>query len=265
MICRFTVIYTTTLLLIGSFFSAYADEITDTTIPTNSLIVGMAVQETPRYSGSNHRKLSLLPMIQVHQGVFFLDSVKGIGYDLQGPAGLYLEHAIGYDLGRAEENSEWRNGANKLQGIGSIKPTANTSLTVGYQITNWLAAEAMITVPLTESQGARYQTSLKGGLWQDKINTISFETDLLFGSHTYMNTFYGVNTQQGRRSEFREYTAAGGMFAQSVYIDWTHKLTEHWSTDWNIGYTYLDDKAADSPLVDQRNGVSTIFAVIYTF
>ncbi|WP_316676072.1 MipA/OmpV family protein [uncultured Tolumonas sp.] len=264
MICRFTVFYTT-LLLSSSFFSAYADEIANATTSINSLTVGAVTQVAPSYSGSNHSKLSMLPVIQAHHGEFFFDSVKGIGYDLQGPAGFYIEQTIGYDLGRADINSEWRDGDNQLKGLGTIKSTVNTSLTIGYQTTDWLAAEAMMTAPLTDSQGARYQTTFKGGLWQNTNNTISFEADLLFGSHTYMNTFYGVNSQQSQKSAFREYTAAGGMYAQSAYIDWTHKLTEHWGTDWSVGYTYLNDKAADSPIVNQRNDISTIFVITYTF
>ena len=265
MICRFTVLYTTTLLLSSSFFSAYADEIANATTSTNSLTVGAVTQVAPSYSGSNHSKLSLLPVIQAHHGEFFFDSTKGIGYDLQGPEGFYIEQTIGYDLGRADKNSEWRDGDNQLKGLGTIKSTANTSLTIGYQITDWLATEAMITAPLTESQGTRYQTSLKGGLWQNTNNTISFEADLLFGSHTYMNTFYGVNSRQSQKSAFREYTAAGGMYAQSVYIDWTHKLTENWNTDWSLGYTYLNDKAANSPIVEQRGGIESTLAIAYAF
>jgi len=265
MIRRFRIIYTITLLFSGCCFFAYADEHTNTTEQIDSLMVGSAIQIAPRYIGSHDTKISVLPTFQAHQGIFFADSVKGIGYHLQKSSGFYVEHTLGYDLGRADKDSDWQDGSNKLKGLGSIKTTVNTSLTLGYQITDWFATEAMMTVPLNESQGMRYQTSLKGGLWQDRRNTIAFEIDALFGSNTYINRFYGVNANQSRNSQLGEYHASGGIYAQSLYIDWTHKFTDRWSTDWNIGYTYLYNKAASSPIVNKRYGIESAFVVMYFF
>lgn len=84
---------------------------------------------------------------------------KGIGYDLAGDSGLYFEHTLGYDLGRAEKNSDWRDGANTLKGMGNIKATMNTAFAVGWSVTPWLTVEGKATLPLTDAQGVHYQTS----------------------------------------------------------------------------------------------------------
>lgn len=229
------------------------------------MTVGAALQSAPRYPGSNQTKISALPIIQVHQGIFFADTVKGLGYDLQGPDHFYMEQTLGYDLGRDDRNSDWRDGSDRLKGIGTIKPTANTSLTLGYQITDWLATEVMMTAPLTDAQGVRYQANLKGGLWQNPSNTVSFEIDALFGNRTYLNTFYGISARQSRNSGFREYHAAAGMYAQTIYLDWTHHFSPNWSTDWNIGYTRLDDRITDSPLIYRHGGAESTLMVLYSF
>jgi hypothetical protein len=42
----------------------------------------------------------VVPVLQGRNGAFFIDSQKGVGYDLQNASGWYFEHTLGYDLGR---------------------------------------------------------------------------------------------------------------------------------------------------------------------
>jgi len=260
------IICTITLLAGGSFFSVYAnanDPSDDA--PNNNFSIGTAITDSPRYSGSDEQTLSFLPIITLNRGLFFLDSTKGLGYDLKATNGLYFEHTLGYDLGRSDQKSSWRNGSEKLKGMGKIKGTTTTSFTIGYQMTSWLAAEAMVTLPLDNDQGIRSKTAVKGGLWQDKSDTFSFETDLLLGDNRYNNSVYGVTTNQSANSGFHEYSTSGGVYGQSVYLDWAHQITTNWSTDLTIGYTYLNDKVSESPIVLQRGSTEVIFAVMYLF
>lgn len=64
--------------LLYNNIAAYADEIANATTSTNSLTVGAVTQVAPSYSGSNHSKLSMLPVIQAYDGELFFDSTKGI-------------------------------------------------------------------------------------------------------------------------------------------------------------------------------------------
>jgi hypothetical protein len=70
----------------------------------------------------------VVPVLQGRNGAFFIDTQKGVGYDLQNASGWYFEHTLGYDLGRADKNASWRAGANNLKGMGDIDASLNTPL-----------------------------------------------------------------------------------------------------------------------------------------
>ncbi|PLL93672.1 hypothetical protein CWN68_24985, partial [Klebsiella michiganensis] len=114
--------------------------------PSDGLTIGVGGKYAPRYSGSDKQIWQVVPVIQGRKGAFFIDSQKGIGYDLSGDSGLYFEHTLGYDLGRAEKNSSWRDGANTLKGMGNIKANMNTAFAVGWSVTPWLTVEGKATL-----------------------------------------------------------------------------------------------------------------------
>ncbi|CCJ78136.1 Outer membrane protein V [Cronobacter muytjensii 530] len=181
--------------------------------------------------------------MQARHGAFFFDTEKGLGYDLQSDSGVYVEQSLGVSPGRADKDSDWRDGADSLKGMGSIKTALNTGLALGWAVTPWLVAEGKATLPLTDSQGVQYQTSLTLLPFQDAADTVAFQTAVLFGDSRYMNTFYGVSNS----------------------LIWSHQFGEHWGTTLSAGYTWLGDNAADSPIVRQRNQTSAAVAVTYTF
>lgn len=121
-----------------------------------SFTIGLGGRYAPRYSGSDKQVWQVVPVLQGRNGAFFIDTQKGVGYDLQNASGWYFEHTLGYDLGRTDKNASWRAGANNLKGMGDIDVSLNTALAVGWQALSWLSVEGKATLPLTDSQGVRY-------------------------------------------------------------------------------------------------------------
>jgi len=235
------------------------------TTPAPSLTLGIAGINAPRYSGADKRHWQLMPLIQARDGAFFLDTQKGVGYDLQADNGLYLEHTLGYGLGRADSHSSWRDGDDRLKGMGKIDATVNTSLAVGWSITSWLTVEGKATLPLSDSQGVQYRPSVTLIPWQTDSDTVALQAAGLFGDGRYLNTFYGVNSQQSARSGFARYNAAGGFYGTDTSLTWSHQFTPAWAASVIGDYSWLDKQASDSPIVARRNGVSATVALSYTF
>lgn len=100
---------------------------------SGTFTIGLGGHYTPRYSGSDKQVWQVVPVLQGRNGAFFIDTQKGVGYDLQNASGWYFEHTLGYDLGRADKNASWRAGANNLKGMGDIDASLNTALAVGWQ------------------------------------------------------------------------------------------------------------------------------------
>ncbi|WP_413737051.1 MipA/OmpV family protein [Sodalis sp. RH21] len=230
-----------------------------------SLTVGLGGQNAPAYSGSDKRHTQMVPVVQARDGAFFFDSLKGVGYNLQSDSGLYLEHSLGYGLGRSDRDSDWRDGSDKLKGMGNIDATANTSVTVGWMATQWMSFEGMATLPLSDGQGVRYRTSVTFIPVQDDDDSLALQVSALFGDARYMNTFYGVNEKQSTRSGYARYRAAGGFYGVDSNLIWSHQFTRHWGSALSAGYTWLGDHAADSPIVFRRNQTTAAAAVTYTF
>jgi outer membrane scaffolding protein for murein synthesis (MipA/OmpV family) len=100
-------------------------------------------RKRPRYSGADKQHWTVMPSLQVRKGAFFFDSTKGIGYDLQTDNGLYFENAFGYSFGRADQNSSWRDGSDKLKGMGNIRGALNTQVAVGWQVNSWFTRKSV--------------------------------------------------------------------------------------------------------------------------
>ncbi|WBT60618.1 MipA/OmpV family protein [Kosakonia oryzendophytica] len=262
MIMRKNALYMIGSLLPAFMSGAYAS---DATVPQDTLTLGLGGQYAPQYSGSDKYALQIVPVIQARKGAFFLDTEKGVGYDLQTADGLYLEHTLGYNLGRADSRSAWRDGADNLKGMGTIDAVLNTALAVGWSVTPWLTVEGKATLPLTDSQGVQYQTSVTLLPVQSAYDTVAIQSAMLFGDSRYMNIFYGVNRQQSLASGYSRYSAKGGMYGIETRLIWSHQFDAHWGTTFSAGYHWLDSAAADSPIVLRRNEGSTVAAFTYTF
>lgn len=255
------VLYMSVPLLMVVASAAQADDDT----ASDSLTVGLGGQYAPRYSGSDKQVWQVVPVLQGRKGAFFVDAQKGVGYDLQNDSGWYFEHTLGYDPGRADKNSGWREGANNLKGMGDIDATLNTGLAVGWQAAPWLSMEGKATLPLTDSQGASYQASVTLIPVQNNQDTIAFQSAALFGDSRYLNTWYGVSEQQSRRTGYRHYAAPGGFYGVDTSLTWSHQFDAHWGTVLSADYTWLGDHANQSPIVMRRNEGSATAAITWTF
>lgn len=262
MITRNFVLHITCFVLISSASRAFAD---DAPTAEDNVSVGLAAQSAPRYSGADQHHWQVVPVVQARKGAFFFDSLKGLGYDLQSQSGVYLEHTLGYSLGRADRNSNWRDGADKLQGMGNIAATVNTALAVGWTPMSWLAIEGKATLPLSDDQGVHYQTSVTLIPIQNETDTLAFQSAAMFGDRRYMNTFYGVSNRQSERSGYTAYQAAGGFYGVDNTLTWSHQFTKHWTGALTADYIWLGNHADDSPIVFRRSGTSGSVALLYTF
>ncbi|MBF7978795.1 MULTISPECIES: MipA/OmpV family protein [Rahnella] len=261
MISRKLMLHITCFTLSATAWQAQAGD----DAPAETFTVGMGTQSAPRYSGSDQRHWLAGPVIQARDNAFFFDSLKGVGYDLQADNGLYLEHTLGFSLGRTDRNSTWRDGSNKLKGMGNIDAAVNTAIAAGWSATPWLSFEGKATLPLSDGQGVHYQTSVTLLPVQNNADTVALQSAALFGDRRYMNTFYGVSEKQSERTDFAPYQAAGGFYGVDSSLTWGHQFTPHWGSVVSVDYAWLGDHAGKSPIVDRRGGTTLNLGVLYTF
>lgn len=233
-----------------------------------AVTVGIAARNSPRYTGSSQRQNSVLPIVQIQRGALYVDSTRGIGWQWQSPAGFYLDHSIGYDPGRADKNNNWRPGANRLRGMGSINGAVTTTLIAGYQFAPWLAAEVSGEFALSERErGNQYRAGLKSTVWQSVStdDTVSLSADALFGDSRFTNIYYGVTEQQHARSGLAAYHTGRGVYGYALGINWGHQFTPHWATNVSLSSLWLNNNVAKSPVVEKRSNTEANVAVLYSF
>jgi outer membrane scaffolding protein for murein synthesis (MipA/OmpV family) len=86
-----------------------------------------------------------------------------------------------------------------------------------------------------------------------------------WGSDKYMQTYYGVSAAQSSASGFARHDAGAGIYAYSMNLDWTHRLTSRWSVLASAGVTQLTGDAGDSPIVQRKTSPTGSLKVTYSF
>jgi len=229
------------------------------------ITVGVGVQESAKYSGSDEETYSVLPYLRIQNGSLYLDSEKGIGYEYSWGNGIYAGEALGYSTGRNDSDSDWKSGSDKLKGMGKIKAAINSTSTLGWKVNPYLTFEGNVIAPLTDSQGMQYNAGLKFKILETQSDSLEFSSKANFGDARFMNIFYGVNAMQSENSGFRKYNAGSGMYSYDTGLSWTHAFNDNWWSYANVTYTQLTSKVKNSPIVKRNDNTDVTLGVFYSF
>lgn len=245
-----------------ALYASAAAAVDSTAVETT---LGIAGQEAAKYSGSSDYSFNVLPYIKLQYGNYYLDSERGLGFETELGNGFYVSQALGYTTGRKDRDSDWRQGSDRLKGMGSIKSAVNSSTTLGWQVADWVAIEGNLTAPLTDSQGMQYAAALKFSIIDTATDTLGIATTANFGDSRYNNLFYGVSAKQSQRSRFNAFHASSGLYSYEADISWLHYFDNHWSGYADFKYTRFAESIRKSPVVTSNNNTELTLGLLYTF
>ena len=229
--------------------------------------VGLGATVMPRYMGASSTKVLVLPNLNVQRGIFFADTVRGLGAEYQSASGFYIGQAFNYDAGRTDGNSYWRAGSNRLRGMGDVKGAITSGTTIAQQILPWLSVNAMAEFSLDHHRrGNQYQVGLESVTsTASKNDTFTGDLGAKFGDSQYNQSYFGVTATQSANSGFRAYSAGSGIYAYLLSGTWDHKFDAHWSSQVVLAGTLYTDKASDGPIVERRFTPLLYTALNYSF
>lgn len=232
-----------------------------------SYSIGMAAGAVPKYLGSKDYHAVALPVFAVTtQSGLFASSTDGIGARFTSSSGLFGSAAIGYDLGRADENRTGLPGSDHLRGMGDIKGSVVNVMQLGYAFTPRLSFTSTLKVPLTHRErGITSRTAMKYNFVKSDRDVVSLDVGVLAGTSKYNQTFFGVTSTQSLNSGFSEYSSHAGVYGADSKVVWTHKLSPSWSTTSAISVTGLVGDAAKSPIVQRRVSFYAVSSINYAF
>ena len=235
----------------------------------NVLTLGGGVDVGPRYSGSEKTRVSAAQVVDYSMANgFFIGTTRGIGYG-NNVGNLDYSAALSYRTGRKDKDvssDSISSGSDELRGMGAIKGSAIVVPGLGYKVTDWLNLQLQAEVPVSErDNGEAVHFGLSSPLYTSPTNAVTLALTGSWGSDKYMQTYYGVNAAQSAASGFARHDAGAGIYAWSMNLDWTHKLTSRWSVLASAGVTQLTGDASDSPIVHRKTSPTGSLKVTYSF
>ncbi|HCL5568144.1 MipA/OmpV family protein, partial [Citrobacter freundii] len=220
----------------------------------------------PKYIGSDKYDIAAAPYLGWSNGSLYINSEKGFGYTHQFDNGAYVGQALGYSLGRADNNNSWlKEGSDKLKGMGTIKTAMTSTTTAGWWLTPWMGVEGNVIAPITDSQGMQYNLKANFLVVNNETDTLTLSTTAWYGDARFNNTWFGVNEKQSLHSSFQKYNAKKGFNRLDYSITWQHGFSKNWSGYAEASYTMLENRVNNSPLVDANNSFQLATGVFYSF
>ncbi|ENJ4088974.1 MipA/OmpV family protein, partial [Enterobacter hormaechei] len=222
----------------------------------NVLTLGGGVDVAPRYSGSDKSRVTAAQVVDYAMANgFFISTTRGLGYGNR-VGNLDYSAALSYRAGRKDRDvssDSIASGSDYLRGMGDIKGSAVVVPGLGYRITDWLNVQLQAEVPVSErDNGEAVHFGIASPLYTSPENSVTLALTGNWGSSKYMQTYYGVSAAQSAASGFARHDAGSGIYAYSLNLDWTHKLTSRWSLLAAAGVTQLTGEAGDSPIVQRK-------------
>lgn len=235
----------------------------------NVLTLGGGVNVAPRYSGSDKSRVGAAQVVDYAMANgFFISTTRGVGYG-NNIGNLDYSAAVSYRTGRKDKDvssDSISSGSDYLRGMGDIKGSAIVVPGLGYKVTDWLHLQLQAEVPVSErDNGEAVHFGIISPLYISPKNEVTLALTSSWGSDKYMQTYYGVSAAQAAASGFARHDAGAGIYAYSLNLDWTHRLTSRWSVLAAAGVTQLTGDAADSPIVQRKTSPTGSLKVTYSF
>lgn len=186
----------------------------------------------------------------------YLDARRGLGVNA-----ITLTDTNGRGAFRAGPLLNWRMARDQdddsdLRGLGDVKSGVDLGGSASYEYgrlsLNLLGRKNVSHTELGANieLAARYKMRLPTG------TMVNFGPSVSWASAEYMRAYFGVTTDQSRRSGLAAYTPSSGIKDFGLSAMAMHRLGAAWSLVGMGGYTRLVGDAADAPLVKERGSAN---------
>jgi outer membrane protein len=211
-----------------------------------TLKIGLSGGFSPDYEGSNDYGFGFGPSITAAWRDTIFYKGKSLGANLIRRENLKAGLIVTRAAKRKEDDND------KLEGLGDIDGGLEVGGFVSYK-----------NKPLRFKAEARQEVDSghEGALVELSVGTdLPFTKPLVFVelgttwvSDDYMESFFGIDSEQSANSGLDRYNADAGIKDVNVSISAGYPITNRWQIGAMIEYKRLLGDAADSPIVDDKN------------
>jgi outer membrane scaffolding protein for murein synthesis (MipA/OmpV family) len=221
-------------------------------VPEYRKIVGLGAEVAPLYSGAHAYRVQGGPVIDIrYRDIAFVSTGDGVGYNIWRGDHYQVGVAMGYDLGRNEQQD-----LNNLRGLGDIGAAPVAKLYGSWVIAKKFPLILRIAARqfIGGAQGAVGDVGAYMPLPGSSRTFVMFAgPSISFATHHYLQTLYGVTAEQAAASGHPPYEIAhAGTSSAGVGFSATKFLTSHWLLNMDAAISQIRGSAAESPLVEER-------------
>ncbi len=223
--------------------------------------VGLAAIAARRYQGADERRYLVLPLLDYQwRNGWFAGTSNGIGFNFSNRPEISYGLRATADLGRKEDRSL------ALAGLGDINPRPEFGGFFNYG----LGRNIVLTSSLRYGAGNDRQGLLLdlGGVYSISLAPqwrLGLGVAGTYANTEYMQTYFGVDATQARRSGYAPYTADAGVRDVRANVALSYQLNQKVTLTGALSAVSLQGDAKRSPVVRERNAINAIVGVSYAF
>ncbi|WP_211109659.1 MipA/OmpV family protein [Azospirillum oleiclasticum] len=223
----------------------------------NRWIFGAGVAMAPRYQGSDRYEAQPLPLIDVRVGRFFAKVGDGIGVTvIETPtftAGVSVNWLQGYDADDVPD------------GVQGVDSALGARVFVSARLKGFVATLAATQAVTDTDRGLLINAGVAYPIRATERLTITPSLGATWGSRTYMDGYFGIDTSEATASGLPRYRPSSGLKDLSFRVAANYRITDSISLAASIGVTQLLDRAADSPIVEKKTQPIGLVGLTYSF
>jgi len=237
--------------------------------------IGLGIGPFPEYEGSDDYAATALPLINIRKpGFYFIRGASINTNDGLASAGLTLLHfsyakksrrrmqiVIGPLIrtygGRDESDSD------VLSGLDDIDRSAGIGGFIEFSAGAWLANLSVSPQDVgNDNDGTlttfdvEYIASIKDSLKLSTALSTSWADD------DYMRGYFGVTDVQASQSGLSRFDSKSGFKDVGLQVKASYAVSPRWSLEGQVGYWYLLNDAADSPIVKDEGSADQVRGLV---
>lgn len=236
--------------------------------------IGLALINSPTYSGSSSRETKLRPVWGVQYGRFRVATSRasliersgaqggglpGASVDLGGLDRWKFAAALRVDAGRSSSDDPL------LAGLPDVRSTVRLRVLGSYALTNDSQASLSASTDVAGRRGGtllNLDVGTGGNLpsWGEGWRW-SAGGGLQAADATYMMSYHGI--PQGSASSLPAYEPGAGLHSVRAGAGLVWRFAPHWRAGAALGASSLLGAAADSPLTAKRSGYNVTVGLVY--
>ncbi len=254
-------IFTVTLLTLFPYLLFATEEPPKTQARNKdwNVSVGAALLHSPAFLGSKDSALSLFPDLRVgYEDKFFASVPEGIGYKFQVLENFKIGPLAKIRCSRSEENGgspfQISGGTSALRGMGEVDSAVESGLFGEYQLQK-LKFRTEVRRGFGGHQGSLMDLNLS---YNNRLGPLSygFGPKMTYATSSFINTYYGINSEQSRKAGLGQYRASSGIASYGFGYQLRMPVSSNVMLTNFASYDYLGDALKKSPLIQERGKYS---------